>query len=63
MVHAFDGEAWTHFDAVLHEKAKEAHNVRVALATDWFNPYGMIAVPYTCCMCSLSPSISVWRML
>ena len=48
MVHASDGEAWTHFDAIHHEKAKEARNVRVALATDGFNPYGMTAAPYTC---------------
>ena len=48
MVHASDGEAWTHFDVIHHEKAKEARNVRVALATDGFNPYGMTAAPYTC---------------
>ena len=48
MVHASDGEAWTHFDGIHHEKAKEACNVRVALATDGFNPYGMMAAPYTC---------------
>ena len=48
MVHASDGEAWTHFDGIHHEKAKEARNVCVALATDGFNPYGMMAAPYTC---------------
>jgi len=48
MVHASDGEAWTHFDDIHHEKAKEACNVRVTLATDGFNPYGMMAAPYTC---------------
>jgi hypothetical protein len=48
MVHAFDGEAWTHFDNIHHEKAREARNVRVALATDGFNPYGMMAATYTC---------------
>jgi hypothetical protein len=32
MVHTSDGEAWTHFDAIHHEKAKEARDVRVALA-------------------------------
>jgi hypothetical protein len=45
MVRASDGEAWKHFD---HEKAEEARNVRVALATDGFNPYGMSDVMYTC---------------
>ena len=48
MVHTFDGEAWKHFDAIHHEKAEETHNVRVVLATDGFNPYGMTAAPYTC---------------
>ena len=43
MVHASDGEAWKHFDDIHREKAKEARNVRVALATDGFNPYGMTA--------------------
>jgi hypothetical protein len=33
-VHASDGEAWKHFDDIHREKAEEARNVRVALATD-----------------------------
>jgi hypothetical protein len=48
MVHTSNGEAWKHFDAIHHEKAEETRNVRVALATDGFNPYGMSAVSYTC---------------
>ena len=48
MVHPSDGESWTHFDEIHHEKAKEARNVRVALATDGFNPYGMMATSYSC---------------
>ena len=48
MVHPSDGEAWTHFDGIHREKALEARNVRVALATDGFNPYGLMAAPYTC---------------
>jgi hypothetical protein len=48
LVHPSDGEAWTHFDGVHREKALEARNVCVALATDGFNPYGMMAAPYTC---------------
>jgi hypothetical protein len=47
MVHPSDGEAWKKFDRIHHDKAKEARNVRVALATDGFNPYGMMAAPYT----------------
>jgi hypothetical protein len=48
LVHHSDGEAWTRFDSIHREKADEAHNVRVALATDGFNPYGLMAAPYTC---------------
>ena len=48
MVHLSDGESWTYFDEIHHEKAKEARNVRVALATDGFNPYGMMAALYSC---------------
>jgi hypothetical protein len=55
MVHAFDGEAWKHFNAIHREKAEEARNVRVALATDGFNPYGMSATPYTCWLVFVIP--------
>jgi hypothetical protein len=58
MVHASDGEAWKHFDAIHREKAEEARNVRVALATDGFNPYGMSAAPYTCWPVFVIQSIS-----
>ena len=48
MVHPSDGEDWTRFDEIHREKALEARNVRVTLATDGFNPYGMAAALYTC---------------
>ena len=47
-MHPSDGEAWTRFDMIHHEKALETRNVCVALATDGFNPYGMAAASYTC---------------
>ena len=47
MVHPSDGDTWKHFDAMHPSKAMEARNVRVALSTDGFNPYGMMAAPYT----------------
>jgi hypothetical protein len=56
MVHASDGEAWIHFDSIHHEKARESRNVRVALATDGFNPYGMMAATYTCWRRSREPT-------
>jgi hypothetical protein len=48
MVHPSDGDAWQYFDGQDPEKVGEARNVRVALATDAFNPYGMSTAPYTC---------------
>ena len=48
MIHPSDGEAWKYFDRCHTMKALEARNVRVALATDGFNPYGMTAAPYSC---------------
>jgi hypothetical protein len=55
MVHTSDGEAWKHFDAIHREKAEEARTVRVAFATDGFNPYGMSAAPYTCWLVFVIP--------
>jgi uncharacterized Zn finger protein (UPF0148 family) len=48
MQHPADGDAWRHFNDMNPDKAGEARNVRVALATDGFNPFGMMATPYTC---------------
>ena len=48
MVHPSDADAWKYFNSRHPLKAEEARNVRVALAIDGFNPYGMMAAPYTC---------------
>ncbi|XP_066396736.1 uncharacterized protein [Miscanthus floridulus] len=48
MIHPSDGESWKSFDRKHTDKANEARNVRIALATDGFNPYGMGSSPYTC---------------
>ena len=48
MVHPSNGEAWTSFNDKHHLKSDETRNVCVALATNGFNPYGMMAAPYTC---------------
>ena len=47
MVHPSGGKAWKFIDQQHRSKSDEARNVRVALATDGFNLYGMLAVPYT----------------
>jgi hypothetical protein len=41
MVHPSDGEAWKDFDMEYKDFAREARNVRVAIAIDGFNPFGM----------------------
>ena len=63
MVHPSDGEAWTRFNDKHHEKADEARNVRVALTTDEFNPYGLMSSPYTCWPMFVTPSIFPRRLL
>jgi hypothetical protein len=63
MVHTSDGEVWKHFEAIHREKAEEARNVRVVLATDGFNPYGMNVAPYTCWPVFVIPINLPWCML
>jgi hypothetical protein len=63
MVHASIGESWTHFDAIHHKKVEEARNVCVALAIDGFNPYGLMATPYTCWHMFVIPLNLPWPML
>jgi hypothetical protein len=48
MVHPSDGDAWKRFDGKHPLKAAEARNVRIALSTDGFNPFGMTAASYSC---------------
>jgi uncharacterized Zn finger protein (UPF0148 family) len=48
MGHPSDGEAWKYFDEQHPGKAMDAWNVHVAIATDGFNPYGLLVALYTC---------------
>jgi hypothetical protein len=48
MVHPSDANACWYFNTWHPLKAEEARNVRVTLATDGFQPYGMMVAPYTC---------------
>ena len=48
MGHPSYGEAWKKFDEKYQQRAAEARNVRIAIATDGFNPYGMSAANYSC---------------
>ena len=48
MVHPSDVEAWTHFNVVFPDFNIDARNVRVAMATDGFNPFGFGKAQYSC---------------
>jgi hypothetical protein len=48
MGHPSDGKAWKNFDAKHPDEAADARNVRVAIATDGFNPYGLSTASYSC---------------
>ncbi|KAL6639429.1 hypothetical protein ACP70R_023159 [Stipagrostis hirtigluma subsp. patula] len=48
MVHPSDAEAWQHFSMIHPDFAMEARNVRVAIATDGFNPFSFGATQYSC---------------
>lgn len=47
MNHPVDGKAWKFFDIIHHEFAKEPRNVRLGLAADGFNPFGMLSQGYS----------------
>jgi hypothetical protein len=47
VVHPSDGEAWKHFSLIRPDFALEPRNVRVAIATDGFNPF-VFGAPYSC---------------
>ena len=48
MIHPSYGEAWKRFDGKHRLKADEARNVRIAMLTDRFNPFGLMAASYSC---------------
>jgi hypothetical protein len=48
MGHPSDAEAWKDFDREFPEFSKDARNVRVAIATDGFNPFSFGASQYSC---------------
>ena len=47
MRHPADSKAWKHFDKEHTKFAKEARNVRLGLASDGFNPFGIMSVSHT----------------
>ena len=47
LTHPSDGLAWKHFDEKHSEKAKEPRHCRIAVGTDGFNPFGLLAASYS----------------
>jgi hypothetical protein len=48
LVHPSDAEAWKQYDKDYPEFAAEPRNVRIAIATDGFNPFTMNTASYSC---------------
>jgi hypothetical protein len=48
IIHPSNAEAWKQFDRDFPNFAADARNVRVAIAIDGFNPFGMGASSYSC---------------
>jgi hypothetical protein len=47
MRHPADSLAWKHVNKEYKDFAKESRNIRLGLAADGFNPFGMLSVAYT----------------
>ncbi|GJR90022.1 CACTA transposable element [Tanacetum coccineum] len=47
MNHPCDGRAWKHFDMMKPEFSGDPRNVRLGLAADGFNPFGMMSQNYS----------------
>ena len=47
MSHPADGKAWKHFDDKYNWFTKDARNLRLAMATDGFNPFGNFSMTYS----------------
>ncbi|GJU31943.1 uncharacterized protein Tco_1175532 [Tanacetum coccineum] len=47
MNHPYDGRAWKYFDMMKPEFSGDARNVRLGLAADGFNPFGMMSQTYS----------------
>ncbi|CAM8989899.1 unnamed protein product [Rhodiola kirilowii] len=45
--HLADGEVWQNFDREFPEFAKDIRNVRLSLATDGFNPFGVSGLSHS----------------
>ncbi|XP_012841495.1 PREDICTED: uncharacterized protein LOC105961778 [Erythranthe guttata] len=55
MRHPCDGEAWKSFDESYPLFSSEPRNVRLALSSDGFSPYGQKSHPYSCWPVIITP--------
>jgi hypothetical protein len=55
MSHPADGEAWKYFDSKEESFASDPRNLRLALATDGFNPFGNMSTQYSMWPVLLTP--------
>ncbi|XP_070055746.1 uncharacterized protein [Nicotiana tomentosiformis] len=53
--HPRDGEAWKRFDTTFPEFCSDPQNVRLGLASDGFNPFGMMSTNYSIWLVILVP--------
>jgi hypothetical protein len=64
MHHHADSRAWKHVDNLYSEFAFDPRNVRLGLASDGFNPFGMLNVAYTTWLVILIPyNLPPWLCL
>ena len=62
--HPADSLAWQHVNAKYEEFDSDPHNIRLGLASDGFNPFGMLNVNYTCWPVILIPyNLPPWLCL
>jgi hypothetical protein len=55
MSHPADGEAWKHFDSKHKTFADDPKNLRLAVATDGFNPFGNFSSTYSMLLVLVTP--------
>jgi len=64
MRHPADSKAWKHVDETYEWFAEDPRNVRLGLASDGFNPFGMLNVSYSCWPVILIPyNLPPWLCL
>ncbi|KAM6569640.1 hypothetical protein CsatB_017625 [Cannabis sativa] len=62
--HPADAEEWKHFDRRHPSFALEPRNVRLGLATDWFNPFGNMSNAYSVWPVILVPyNLPLWKCM